>query len=146
MNHTDIYRDQSSFSKVIINQMKNDSDIERCGESEEYINKDITEYLSSSQNIIMRTNYLLDKYFEKIKSSCSKKTLTPEDNVKYKYRPEALSLDEYNFPGLWYLILKINSCEDFSEFHDLPYVLVPDLSVINSCLVKEEFILEKPEL
>ena len=146
MNFTDVYKNSTSFSRVIVNQMLNDSDVERCGDISKYVNDDISTFRTTSQNLQVRMNFLLDKYFDKIKASCSKKSMSIEDNAKYRYRPEALSLDQYNIPGLWYLILRVNSCEDAMEFHDLPYVLIPDLAVVNSCIMQEEYILGKEAL
>jgi hypothetical protein len=134
----------NSFSKTIVNQWKNTSDIDNCSKKEKYTNDELPNYKTSSYNIQLNENILLTKYFNKIKETCKRKKLSKEEQIKYRYRPEALSLDEYDIPGLWYVILKLNSCEDFTEFHDIPEVLLPDLSVINSCLTNEEFIIKKP--
>ena len=100
-------------------------------------------YVKVSNTKEYLNNYLYTHYYDKIKDSCTKLTLTPELNQKYNYRPEALSTDRYNTPNLWYLILYVNGCEDSSEFHDLDYVLLPDMSVITHCLSDEEYIGKK---
>ena len=105
--------------------------------------EEVKYYEKSTNNIIIFDNILLNKYYQKIKAGCTKRPFSKEDNIKYRFRPEALASDEYGIPGLWYLILKVNSCEDFSEFHDFDYVLLPRLEDINECLTNEEYILKK---
>lgn len=132
-----------SFSQTLKNEYTNSIDIENSSFSEKYENSELSKYNSSSQNIRFFDNILMNKYYDKIKNSCSSRYLSKEDNFKYQYRPEALSSDVYGTTDLWYLILKVNSCEDFSEFHNLDYVLLPDLNVISECIMNEEFILKK---
>lgn len=134
---------ENNFSTTISQQLLNSSDIDSACFDVPYNNSNLQNFDTSSYNIKLNENYLLTKYYKKIKASCKEKSLTKEEQIKYKYRPEALAADYYKIPGLWYLILKVNSCEDFSEFHDMEYVLLPDIGVINSCLLKEEYILKK---
>lgn len=143
MNMTNIYSDLNSFSTTIVNQYLNDTDIERSSISNPFMNDDLLYYEKTDMKINLRDNILMNKYYSKIKKSCTKMILTPELNQKYNYRPEALSTDTYSTPNLWYLILYINGCEDISEFHDLDYVLLPDIGVINECLIDEEYISKK---
>lgn len=134
---------QNSFSKTITNEYQSSIDIENCSYKSTYDNKELKKYSTTSHNITLFDNVLLTKYYDKIKESCTLRMLSKEEMIKYKYRPEALSADIYNTTDMWYLILKINSCEDYSEFHDLDVILLPDISKINECLVNEEFILKK---
>lgn len=136
----------TNFSTTINQQLLNSSDIDSACYINDYTNDELQNYNKSSLKIQLNENFLLNKYYNKIKDSCKEKVLSKEEQIKYKYRPEALAADYYKMPGLWYLILKVNSCEDFSEFHDMEYVLLPDISVINSCLMKEEYISEKPSV
>lgn len=135
--------DNTNFSTTISQQLLNSSDIDTACYVDDYTNAELQNYNESTLNVQIKDNYLLNKYYNKIKASCVEKVLSKEDQIKYKYRPEALAADYYKMPGLWYLILKVNSCEDFSEFHDMEYVLLPDIGVINSCLIKEEYISNK---
>ena len=134
---------QNSFSKTIMNEFQSSVDIENCSYKNTYDNKELKKYLSTSHNIVFFDNVLLNKYYDKIKESCTLRMLSKEEMIKYRYRPEALSSDIYNTTALWYLILKVNSCEDYTEFYDLDVVLLPDITKINECLVNEEFILKK---
>lgn len=143
MKSVSIVDTQKSFSKTINNQARNSHDIEAASYHDKYTNQDLPYYKTTSNNIILFDNILMNKYYNKIKSTCKQRTFSKEDNIKYRYRPEALASDEYGIPGLWYLILKVNSCEDFSEFSDFDYVLLPDLNVVNECLTNEEYILRK---
>lgn len=136
----------NSFVKTISSQITNSADIEISSVPHKYTNSEITNYSKSSQNIILDENILITRYFDVIKRSCKCKKLSKEDQIKYNCRPEALALDTYQIPGLWYIILKVNSCEDFSEFHDLEYVYLPDAGVISDCLQKAEYILNKQRL
>ena len=136
----------TNFSTTISQQLLNSSDIDSACYINDYTNDELQNYNKSSLKIQLNENFLLNKYYNKIKDSCKEKVLSKEEQIKYKYRPEALAADYYKMPGLWYLILKVNSCEDFSEFHDMEYVLLPDISVINCCLMKEEYISEKPSV
>lgn len=146
MTFTNIYANQNSFRKSVMTEYNNSTDIERSATRELYNNPELQNFKTSDMKIVLIENLLLTKYYQKIKASCSKRKLTIEDNTKYRYRPEALSTDIYDTPGLWYLILKVNSCEDASEFHDLPYVLVPSIDTIRECLTNEEYILTKGSL
>lgn len=139
----DVYGNADSFSRTIINQFQNSTDIEQASISNEFENSELLHYEKTDMKINLRENVLLTKYYKKIKESCTKLTLTPEMKQKYNYRPEALSTDRYNTPNLWYLILYVNGCEDSSEFYDLDYVLLPDMSVITTCLSDEEYIGKK---
>ena len=143
MKFADVNSNTGSFSNTILEQMNSTNDIEFCSFKDTYTNKDIKYYEKSSNNIILFDNILLNKYFDKIKQTCTKLFMTKEENIIYQYRPEALSTNKYGTPNLWYLILKVNGCEDFSEFHDFDYVLLPDLSTVTECLVNEEYILRK---
>lgn len=133
----------NSFSGTIMNEFQNSLDIENSSFCEKYENQELQQYFSSSQNIVLFTNILMNKYYDKIKKSCQTKVFSKEENIKYRYRPEALSSDIYNTTGLWYLILRVNSCEDFSEFYELEHVLLPDINTISECLINEEYILKK---
>lgn len=138
-----VYANGDSFSRTIVEQFKDSTDIEQASISNSYKNDELLHYENTEMKINLRDNILMTKYYEKIKQSCSKLTLTPEMKQKYNYRPEALSTDRYNTPNLWYLILYINGCEDAFEFHDLDYVLLPDMSTISKCLSNEEYINDK---
>lgn len=146
MNLTTIHNNNNSFSATIIQQMMNSADIEKCSFAEAYTNKELTKYVSTNLELIMRDNILMGKYFSKIKSTSKPVELTRELNIRYRYKPELFASDQFGIPGLWYLILKLNGCEDFSEFHDLQYVLVPDLHTISECILDEEYILRKEVL
>lgn len=141
-----IYTKQSSFTTTVYNEMMNSCDIERSSIREMYTNPNLPLYKQTSLKMVFISNILLEKYYNKIKSTSKKRIFSKEDNTKYRYRPEALSSDLFDTPGLWYIILKLNSCEDFSEFHDLPYVLVPSMETIKECLTNEEYILTKGNL
>ncbi len=143
MKFADVSSNPSSFSTTILEQMKSTNDIEFCSFKDTYTSDEVKYYEKSTNNIILFDNLLLNKYFNKIKNSCTKFYMTKEENIIYRYRPEALSTNKYGTPNLWYIILKVNSCEDFSEFHDFDYVLLPNLSTINECLVNEEYIIRK---
>ena len=143
MNTNSVYSSPNSFSRTIVDQFKDSTDIEQASISNNYNNEELLHYEKSDMKLDLRENLLMTKYYEKIKKSCSKLSLTPEMNQKYNYRPEALSTDRYNTPNLWYLILYVNGCEDAFEFHDLDYVLLPDMSVISECLSDEEYIEKK---
>lgn len=133
----------NSFSQTIFTQARNDCDIQRASIIEEYNNPEILHYETTSQKIRLNENLLMTKYYEKIKNSCKAVKLSPEMNTKYKYRPEAFSTDQYGFPGLWYIVLYVNGCEDFLEFCNFDYVLVPNIDTIQECLLYEEFINKK---
>lgn len=143
MKSVSVLNTQNSFSKTVDNQRRNSHDIEAASYHDKYTNEDLQHYKTTSNNIILFDNILLNKYYNRIKSTCTKKYFGREDNIKYRYRPEALASDVYGIPGLWYLILKVNSCEDCSEFTDFDYVLMPDLNIINDCLTNEEYMLKK---
>ena len=143
MKFADVNSNTGSFSDTILEQMRSTNDIEYCSYRDKYDSTEVKYYEKSSNNIILYDNILLNKYFNKIKNSCTKYLLTKEENIIYRFRPEALSKDKYGTPNLWYVILKVNGCEDFSEFNDFDYVLLPDIGVINECLVDEEYILRK---
>lgn len=143
MKFADVNTNTGSFSTTILDQMRSTNDIEYCSLRDSYTSDEIKYYDKSSNNIIIWDNLLLNKYYDKIKNSCTKFYLTKEENIIYRYRPEALSRDKYGTPNLWYIILKVNGCEDFSEFHDFDYVLLPNISTINECLTDEEYILRK---
>jgi len=143
MKFADVNTNTGSFSTTILDQMRSTNDIEYCSLRDSYTSDEIKYYDKSSNNIIIWDNLLLNKYYDKIKNSCTKFYLTKEENIIYQYRPEALSRDKYGTPNLWYIILKVNGCEDFSEFHDFDYVLLPNISTINECLTDEEYILRK---
>ena len=138
-----IYSNPDSFSRTIVEQFKDSTDIEQSSISNKFANDELLHYETTDMKLDLRDNILMNKYYDKIKRSCTSLTLTPELNQKYNYRPEALSSDKYNTPNLWYLILYLNGCEDVSEFHDLDYVLLPDMSVIAECLSDEEYIESK---
>jgi len=143
MNSSNVFAESNSFSKTIVNQFLNSTDIEQASVSNPFENSDLLYYEKSDMKLDLRDNILMTKYYNKIKASCTRLDLSPEMHQKYNNRPEALSTDRYQTPNLWYLILYLNGCEDVSEFHDLDYVLLPDISVINSCLADEEYILKK---
>lgn len=143
MKMNTVYTYETSFSKTIMDQKSNSADIQFASDSEDYCNKDMLHYENTEMNLKLYDNVLMDKYYNKIKQTAKVVNMTPEMNTKYKYRPEALSTDQFGFPGLWYMILYLNGCEDCSEFHDFDYVLVPSADVVQSCLLNEEFIKNK---
>lgn len=136
----------NSFKKTIENLAKSSVDIEQASIENKYINTDVAHYVSSEMNLNIYDNVLLNKYFSKIKATCTTKNLSREEQFKYNYRPELLSSDNYGSPSLWYLILKCNNCEDFNDFKDLPTVQLPDLVTIENCLTNEEYIKAKSSL
>lgn len=138
--------DEKSFNKTINNLAKSSVDIEQASIENKYVNTNISHYSTSEMNLNLYDNVLLNKYFSKIKTTCTTKTLRREEQFKYNYRPELLSTDTYGTPSLWYLILKCNNCEDFNDFKDLPSVKLPDLVTIENCLTNEEYIKAKSSL
>ena len=132
------------YAREILNEEPKNVTIQLSGSFKDtYTSDEVKYYEKSTNNIILFDNLLLNKYFNKIKNSCTKFYMTKEENITYRYRPEALSTNKYGTLNLWYIILKVNGCEDFSEFHDFDYVLLPNLSTINECLVNEEYIIRK---
>jgi hypothetical protein len=146
MNLTTIHNNNQSFSSTVIQQIRNSANIEKASYPERYTNPELNKFTTSNLNMILRDNILIGKYFNKIKSTARTITLSRELNIRYRFKPELLASDEFGMPGLWYVILKLNGCEDFSEFHDLQYVIVPDLHTITQCILDEEYILEKEVL
>jgi hypothetical protein len=147
MNAQTITNNSNSFVQIINGQLINSTDIETCSDINTYSNEEMPNYINSTQNVILFDNILMQgSIYKKIKNSCVRKNLTKEEQIKYQYRPEALASDEYKMPGLWYLILKVNSCEDFSEFSNMPFVYLPNIDVILDCLTKSEYIADKDEL
>lgn len=146
MNLTTIHNNNQSFSSTVIQQLRNSANIEKASYPERYTNPELNKFTTSNLNMILRDNILICKYFNKIKSTARTITLSKELNIRYRFKPELLASDEFGMPGLWYVILKLNGCEDFSEFHDLQYVIVPDLHTITQCILDEEYILEKEVL
>ena len=51
--------------------------------------------------------------------------------LKYRMRPDYLSIDEYGTSILWYLILYVNNVQCIEDF-DLDTVIIPDFSAIVS--------------
>lgn len=143
MKFSNIFQNQNSFSSTVVNERENSTDIEKASVKELFINEDLQYFKTTEMNISLYDNVLLTKYYQKIKNSCQKHVLDKEDFIKYNNRPEMLSTDLYGSPGLWYVLLFYNNCEDASEFKNLPYVLVPDLNVILECLQYEEYINSK---
>lgn len=137
---------ENSFNKTVNSLSKSSLDIEKASIKNIYQNEDILHYEKSEMKINLYDNILLTKYFEKIKQTCTTKTLSREEQFKYNYRPELLSSEIYDTPDLWYLILKCNNCEDFSDFRDLKTVYLPDLITIENCLSNEEYINSKSSL
>lgn len=135
-----------SFKNTINNLAKTSVDIEQASIENPYTNTDILHYENSEMNLNLYDNILLGKYFDKIKMTCVKRTLSKEEQFKYNYRPELLSTEVYGIPSLWYLILKCNNCEDFSDFKDLSTVELPDLVTVENCLTNEEYIKGKDNL
>ena len=145
MQFKSVYSSDSSFSRTIVNQKNNSFDIDKASEEEDFTNSDLPHYTTTDMNLKDYNNVLMNKYYDKIVSTAYKKTLTEVDWAKYNRRPEALSTDEYETPDLWYLILYINDCECAEDFVNLPYVLLPSMSTIQSCLTNEEYINAKAE-
>lgn len=137
---------KNSFSQTINNQAKVSYGIEKASEDQEYVNNSLLHYENSEMKLNLRNNLLLTKYFDKIKRTATKLTLTRAEQFKYNNRPELLSSDNYGTPELWYIILKLNSCEDFSDFRDLNEVIMPDLSTIQNCITNDEYIKSKDAL
>lgn len=134
---------KDSFSNTINTQAKVSYGIEKASIDYDYTNKDILHYEDSEMKINLRDNILLNRYFNKIKNTSTKRTLTDSEKWKYNYRPELLSTDIYGTPELWYLILKLNYCEDFYDFKDLDEVILPDMTIVQNCLTNNEYINDK---
>lgn len=143
MKTSSVNNNPTSFSTTIVDLYKSSTDIEQCSDTEPYINDSMPHYDKSDFDIKIYDNFLMGMYYNKIKLSCNIKYFTVEEKDKYKYRPELLSTDEYDTPNLWYLILYLNDCEDVSEFTNMAYVLLPDMSVIEECIQNEEYIRSK---
>lgn len=146
MYFTNVQESSNSFSGTIVNQLNNSVDIETASIGDDYVNKEMLYFEKTEQHLKLFDNLLLNKYYKQIKESCTILTLDKAMNFKYKYRPEALSTDQYGTPALWYVLLYVNGCEDSSEFKDFDYVLIPSLTTIQKCLTNEEFISKKDVL
>lgn len=134
---------KDSFSNTINSQAKVSYGIEKASIDYDYTNKDILYYEDSEMKLNLRDNILLTRYFDKIKATATSMTLSKENQFKYNYRPELLSSDIFGTPELWYLILKLNSCEDFYDFRNIDEVILPDLTTVKSCLTNNEYITDK---
>lgn len=139
-----ITKTQKSFSGTVVGEYGSSVDIDNSSSKQLYTNNDMKQYKTTSNKIYLYENLLMTKYYPKIKASCKKQRLSNEDKIRYKYRPEMLSSDIYGTTSLWYLLLFVNSCEDFTEFDNMDYILIPDISVINECIMNEEYIVKKP--
>lgn len=145
MEFKSVYNNTFSFSDTIKGQMNNAMDIEQASISQDFTNEDLPHYKTTDMSLKISDNILMNKYYEKIKASSSYKVLNEQEKAKYNRRPEALSTDMFDTPALWYLILYLNDCECAEDFVNLPTVLIPDISVVQSCLVNEEYINAKDE-
>ena len=145
MEFKSVYQNTSSFSETVMGQKNNAMDIEQASVSQDFTNEDLPHYTTTDMGLKSMDNVLMNKYYDKIKSSATLKTLTDQERAKYNRRPEALSTDTYDTPALWYLILYLNDCECAEDFVNLPTVLMPDVAVVKSCLVNEEYINAKDE-
>ena len=67
--------------------------------------------------------------------------LTPQDRVKYRFKPKALSYDLYDTTELWHAILEINYIKSVAEFNleKDPKVFVPSdfRKILNEIMVLE---------
>jgi hypothetical protein len=69
--------------------------------------------------------WTIDQYlFFLLKNSKEKKF-----ELKYKMRPDYLSIDEYGTPVLWYMLLYVNNVMCIEDF-DLDTVIIPDFQAI----------------
>lgn len=50
-------------------------------------------------------------------------------DIKYKYRPDYLSFDEYGTVGYWQLLLLVNGIPSLEDF-DIPSVIIPSYNSI----------------
>lgn len=143
MTQSSVTDNPKSFSKTVINMFKSYSDIEQSSYTEDYTNDQMAHYDKSDFNIKIFDNILLNKYYQKIKSTATIKYFEIEEKAKYNYKPELLSTDEFQTPNLWYLILFLNGCECAMDFYNMSYCLLPDLATIEECIQNEEFIVSK---
>lgn len=89
--------------------------------------------------IFLNRSNKLNGYMNKIKQECHLIDLTDEEFKKYKYKPKLMSYELYDTPELWFLLLRINSMLDPSEFtRKRIYILKPEaVDLINRIYVIE---------
>ena len=102
-------------------------------------------FLKSSINdedgntIKVNSIWILERYFEYIKSLSPTVTLRDDQLSRYKYRPKMLALDLYQDMEMWSLILKLNNMTSFLQFNKITIVLPPSniYDIINEILILE---------
>ena len=93
MNLNTIYSNNNSFRTTVARQYRNSADIDKSSIYETYTNPELSKYLDTTNNLQIRDNVLMNKYYDKIKSKATRKQLSRELNIKYRFRPELLSSD-----------------------------------------------------
>ena len=146
MTSSSLSNNETSFTKTVESEANSSYDIEQSSIENEYKNDEVNYYDTTEMKLNLYSNILLDKYFQRIKNSCTAKSFSREEQFKYNYRPELLSTDIYGTTSLWYIIMKCNDCEDLMDFKDLSTILLPDISIISDCINSEEFIKAKKVL
>ena len=67
--------------------------------------------------VTVPTQTLICRYYDSLKSYIIDKTLTKDEQNRYKYNPRFLSYDLYGTPELWADILYINNMVSVAEFN-----------------------------
>ena len=62
-----VFSNQTSFSRTIVNQFKDSTDIEQASISNEFKNDELMYYKTTDMKLDLRENILLTKYYDKIK-------------------------------------------------------------------------------
>jgi hypothetical protein len=82
----------------------------------------------AGETIRINSIFIMERYFNFIKSKSQILNMSPTEALKYRYQPKLLSLDVYNTLDLWSLILKLNNMTSILEFTKAS-ILIPPLSI-----------------
>lgn len=78
--------------------------------------KNTFESFSESQDVIMTTSCILDKYKKDLDTLLETRTLTDDEQRKYFCNPWMLSYDLYGTVEFWFLLLEANNLYSATEF------------------------------
>ena len=62
-------------------------------------------------------NLITDEYFAELKAMSIDIKLSPDEVMKYRYRPKIMALDLYENAELYYIILRLNDLYNVKDFN-----------------------------
>ena len=129
--------DTRDYTETIDRKLNNTLNFENISNRDEYANISLAQLDTTSKGLHLHENLVLEKMIPIIEENSDLLIVKADMLRRYKYRPKAVSLDQYGVSDFWYIILAVNRFSSPFEFTNFNSLLIPNRKFMDKFIDNE---------